>query len=1057
MRDNAVTHSFIPNRDRRCNLEVDWIEENLLRRRSTSSDQFAFDFNAKVNVDSATQRDPVSAEKDNGFHLPEARSDSEYAAPISPLAVDLPVGCRPAKAKKSPSGYGPTAVEDTLVRLQEFERKLVSEGREVPRRQRTVENVVSKRAIATELGVSPNRLLLPGVPEAIDAMADRIGIEPVEKRAFVQDILKRIEDLADHLRRTGGKLPRNFMSPLEPSYKGVRELLGLPHANRFPEPAERRIIELYNEIGPEDAPLPVAEQRVLAWCERARAEGLRVPACSSKPKEPFIPACIALMGVDAADLYHAPNQAILTALGDEIGFEIVATARDLRPMPSLVLVEEWSKREGQKVPQHASYPGRPWVAAACEQIGISTASASRPAVRDAIVRVSGTLGFATVIESVEPDAVLLQELRQKAIAMRREEVSGTKAENAQIGNLTWRLNQLAELHPDGELADARFLLDEAATIKPGDSKFHGEMRVLKRCLNQIELSRGLSDDFCEALRELCKRAKISYKGLSREAGFSPHTVAQWVNRCPAPNRRKEVELVERTLNAEPMTLVSRMASASPGARFIPLSRFPDHVRDDRELRKRIKARFKPGDLTLPEAAFMNRCREIEAEINANTKQRSAFVKARKHGLEQLPDLVDRQFAVICKVADTDGPKRRQAMIDHGFCDEKLRWSEATVKGHERTLKAFFGYLSEPVEHRPAIDLRDMSLALALVPKLAMEYAIWLPTLRTAGASAEKVSRTDTAVPRLFATLLRPGGVLRRMPHLAETLRPIPGYLDKDRVLWTEANWQEACAAAWESCQSLNGSYSDDEFQRPGEMARLMPILSLDDPRQAVIHVMLRRLREARALMAEGNLSWALAVRDELYVHVQEQMVLREETLRQVEPQHFRTAGNSIRLHLPREFFKNRTSQKVWKPGKFWIDFERDFDGELGALAVYDLYVNRARPLLIGVRTDPGSFFVTEGGEGLKEFSKVLKARSLEFLIDHPDADDFWKQQGHLRNHDFRHIVATTMIRRTGRWEDAAHALMDTTATVESTYGFLRAEDTNARFREIMKARGTLSP
>ena len=234
----------------------------------------------------------------------------------------------------------------------------------------------------------------------------------------------------------------------------------------------------------------------------------------------------------------------------------------------------------------------------------------------------------------------------------------------------------------------------------------------------------------------------------------------------------------------------------------------------------------------------------------------------------------------------------------------------------------------------------------------------------------------------------------------------------------------------------------------------MPILNLSNPSQAVTHTMLRRLGEQRRHLAEGTVTWALAVRNEMYLHTQDQMALRGGTLRQVGTRHFRAAGNGIDLHLPREFFKNRLSEKVWKNGRTWIDFQRTFDDELGGHAVFDLYVNDARPILAGVAdSDCGAFFLNYDGTAKQGFSQLATELSKALLIDWPDTDLFWRQQRALRNHDFRHILATSILRRKDDMRWAARALMDTIETTEKTYAFVRAEDENARFQEVMRGRG----
>jgi hypothetical protein len=893
---------------------------------------------------------------------------------------------------------------------------------------------------------------------AIAKMVETCGIETVDERNFAKEILRRIEDLGDRLRRDGQKMPRNTMYPDKANFTQVGRLIDVG-LWALSDPAKKRIAELYLELGVQD-PEPTRVGWLLsAWADRARAEGLKVPASRSLPTEPHIPLCAVAMNISAASLYWPSSQAILRELGRELGFEIGVTAREAKPLPTLVRVQEWheeAKRNGRRVPQHPSAPGHPWFEAACNQIGIHPNSALQPVVREAIVRAGSELGYEYLVGQVTKDAPVLQELRPKAIAMREREVEGQSSKRAQIANLKSAMNQLAKLNPDGELADIRTLLEEGATIRAGDAKFHGELRVIKRCLEQMVLAAELPQNFCEALRELKRRINLPYWVISREAGLSRSAVKAWSRRCPSTKRRRDVEAVEKVLKVEPLTLVSRMNATSQHYPRIRLSHFPEEVQDSLELRSKVKSRLEPAERGEPDEGFAGRCQVIVDEIRSETKPRRAFIKSPPYALPELPPQVAQQFKIIRDVATPDGAKRRQAALED-FFDEKLSWAKGTATKHEKLLKCFFGYLAKPDGAREGLKISDMTLALAVVPALALKFPPWIEKRRNSIGDGQVACVGDSMIFRLFVTLLRPMGILRRMPELAGSLGPIPGILEPDEVADILADWDAACERARHRYSAVIRSYQPEDLEDADEIASLMPVLNLKNPSQAVTHLMLRRMQETRRLMEVGTFHWALLVRDELYVHVQDRMALRSGTLQKLESSYFCVRPNKIELNIPRAHFKNRKSKKVWKRGRVWHDFQRDFGDELGSHEVFWLYVNVARPILEKEgNDDSGTFFLTRTGKPMQAFNNLANRLSQTFLINWPDDDSarrsFWRSQRPLQNHDFRHILATTILRQDRDWAAAADALKDTVETVETYYAFLRLEDESARLNEALRAR-----
>lgn len=1037
-----------------------------MKTRSKSSPQLSFDFDAIVEnpFESAKSLFPLRLGDRDSAGEPSIAVVHDISPPSSfevGAVDDISLG-ETEKSPESDRANETDADQDPvgrdLIILAQYERELLTTGRRVPRCQRIKKDVPCLRTIAREIGIGAARLGAPAMRAAIAKMVQTCSIETFDERSFAKEILERIENLGDQFRRDGLKMPRNTMYPDKPNFTQVGRLIdaGLWALS---DQAKQRIAELYLELGVQQPEPTRVGRLLLAWADRAREEGLKVPSSSMLPTKPHIPLCAEAMNIPAASLYWPSSQAILRELGCELGYEIGVTARESKPLPTLVRVQQWhddAKRNGRKVPQHPKAPGQPWFGAACNQIGIHPNSALQPIVRDAIVKAGSELGYEYLEGQVSRDAPVLQELRPKAIAMREREVEGQSSKSAQIANLKSAMNQLAKLDPDGELADARTLLKEGAAIRPGDDKFHGELRVIKRALDQMVLAAELPQNFCEALRELRRRINLPYWVISREAGLSRSAVKGWSRKCPSTKRRRDVEAVEKVLRVEPLTLVSRMKAASQHYPRIRLSHFPEEVRASLELRSKVKSRLEPAERGELDESFADRCRVIVDEIRSETKPRRAYVRSQPYALPELPPQVAQQFKIICDVATPDGAKRRQAALG-GFFDENLIWADQTALKHEKALKAFFGYLAKPDGAREALGIDDMSLALAVVPALALKFPMWLEERRSRIREGRVTCVGDTMIFRLFVTLLRPKGIMRRMPELAGSLRPIPGILESDEIANIVADWDGACERARCRYSALISSYRPEDLEDAEEIASLMPVLNLKNPSQAVTHLMLHRMQETRGLMEVGTLQWALLVRDELYVHVQDRMALRSGTLQKLETSHFCARPNEIVLQIPRANFKNRKSKKVWKRGRLWHNFQRDFGDELGSHEVFWLYVNAARPILEREgNADTAAFFLTRTGKPMLAFNNLANRLSQTFLLNWPDEDSvrrsFWRSQRPLQNHDFRHILATTLLRQDRDWAAAADALKDTVETVEKYYAFLRLEDESARLKEALRAR-----
>lgn len=932
----------------------------------------------------------------------------------------------------------PVEIDDLRTALAAFEQRCVLNRWKLAT---SANGEVCLDQLAKDALIERSQLDFPDAALLVKTLVARIGLEELSDRENGYLILLRA--LWSDLKAQGKGLPPSNRYVGRPSKAKLAELMGEPLAHRyFSRPIMRLIDEIFADIGLEKAPDKEISKElgvILAYCNQLRSKGDKVPAKQSTPNQPYYYRIALICGLPGRTFDRkARYRDVLKALGAELGYVVVdrIQKKPSRDFPLCKKIIAWAKNledENLQVPARIESPNEPYFKQIAIDAGVTERRAISKTYRKFIKSVAVRLGLKI---KTAPPYITLGQLQAEADAFRRAESS-----EAQTKNLRSFLKRLIRDHAEGKDADAKHVLEVVAETS-SDAGARFQARVAVRCLNSM--AHGLPASYARALKVACDRAGFSMTGASIAAGLPPLAAMSW-KRCP-PSRAR-IPLVHRlevVLRLPQGALVSRLKIASQKLPQIDIDRFPENVRLDRRLRRLLVLRLKFEDIELPDEAFRLRCNQILEEMAASTTKREVYFRTRKSrtDLPKLPELVAQQFGAICESVTTVESRRRALVLERGINPGKIRWNSVTAQGNEKKLRGYFRFLANADVDRAPVSAQQMTLALIVFPSIAMRYMATMAKGRPDGEARD--GHAD--VVRLFRTLLKEGGILAQMPGLAETLQPIPDLVHAADIARVRADWKLACLDAHHSYQQfLDGTYYGDVDNM--SLGALMPILEMEDP-SSVIFFIIDAIRAKEP--ARGNKEWAIWVRDLLYFNIQLRFALRMNTAINLRVDHFKLIGGSRHLDVPRKLFKNRDSS-VYDRGAIKINFTRPLMDHGGFLELLDTYVSEARPMLIKDVADDGILFVGRDGKPLKTLHNIIRGWSEWALLEAPSQLNFPASVKSLNNHAFRHIMATTIIRREGSagWESASWFLMDTVEIVRKHYAFLLERDLNKGYERSM--------
>lgn len=386
------------------------------------------------------------------------------------------------------------------------------------------------------------------------------------------------------------------------------------------------------------------------------------------------------------------------------------------------------------------------------------------------------------------------------------------------------------------------------------------------------------------------------------------------------------------------------------------------------------------------------------------------------------------------------------------------WGSASAERADYYLRAIPGAL-----HAMGMPTECISLAFPLFPEVIDRYIEWKVSRR--GGYTRNISDPLT----ILESLLHPvTGFITQSPHLRENLKIITGFISKqefDRVMaHTDGSWAEACAFARSHLTSRIKEINAIAEKGRDPFEAILPALTSDNPVQLYNKIIeeirrripVRRYAKSRAeafrslMMIRIGLLTGLRSKNlrELFVQQKEQCSWKE--LKRLKRGEIYFDGNICTVRIPREAFKNAPSRAIEDENTIFIP---DHDGMY--LEIEEYLVQR--DVLLAGYDDPNTFFVktvssrSSSAEYTQEgYYEAFRSTITTYGIYNP-----YTGQGAIEGlrphgpHSVRHILATTMVKLTGGFSEAAALLMDTEEMVRDNYARFLPGERHARAQGIL--------
>jgi len=567
------------------------------------------------------------------------------------------------------------------------------------------------------------------------------------------------------------------------------------------------------------------------------------------------------------------------------------------------------------------------------------------------------------------------------------------------------------------------------------------------------------ESFGERLSRLRQHAGLSVRGLAKAASTSTHKtdptlLRLWEagQRLPAPASRPTVLAIARALGVDPQSLLQKLPNTPHQAKSfdtgLPRSR------------QRRVAKHLPDSFDTLKLAKRD---EILLWVGAN------IISTPKEVLDD--GSISRAIPHDCSIfALGRNPNSRLELCPAKFLDEldaiaafktsdfqptgKRRnktWDKVSQEHADYNIRSFFGALRQD-----GFPLEAVSMSAILAPEVINRFISW--RYRRRGG----YTRTIVRVLEIFDSLLHPDfGFIAQTPYFGRPLQEIDGFINKEDVERVQ-NWSEACCFAREHIQERIKAVTVKMQQGRDPFEALLPVVNAENPRDVYYKI----IPEIRARMPDGtsDVRRAEALRALMLIRLGLVMPLRQKNMRQMllcppgqKPRRFKdlarlgrgelvfTENQGWIVRITREAFKNRESEALERELELPIP---DIDGLYDEIAAYI----QARETLLNGAPDPGTFFVktmqsrAEDAEyGMVGFYNAYRAMIETYGIYNP-----YTGRGAIVDlkphgpHAFRHVMATSLVKKTGGYSAAAAFLLDTEETVRKAYARFRPTENFGR-------------
>ncbi len=711
------------------------------------------------------------------------------------------------------------------------------------------------------------------------------------------------------------------------------------------------------------------------------------------------------------------------------------------------------RRHKLPLPARPSRPGKVWVAEFAREAGISKevllrhGSALRLELEAAVVE----LGVGVRLRLTKRTEPRLKDAMAFALAGRRRDnvLQGLPAEFgiAELRSVYYQAVKLDRLGMEAEAAAAFALL--AARAAAGRGVLTGGQRrafaFAEDCLKRQLEHDGLPEDFAGALSVAIVRAGLTPTLLAQQVGAVPQTVINWARGRKAPDRRFEplVARIETVLGLEPGQLISRIVRARLGAGRLPIALFPARLHGPKYARLRARiAKYLPDDIRFrgfDEAQRIvsdasERCEREEEHGSAHGN----LIRAR-YALKDWPAKAAAEFERLRLF--------KQPIIADEDTINLKPWSDYTVSFRRGQVGGYYGFRLSDEAGDWRVGPDELSLALFADARSVQAY-IEYKSARVAkahGMDNKSVTGADADLMGLGAQFFRKDGFVRR----DKAMRAALGYGAKPNAAWI-AYCEKKVADYKERARKLRANATRTRDPH----APVKAILRLDEPLSA-IKLLVDGLDHDYRKTRTGSKTAAELLQDQIYVQMQAQAPFRPGTTVTLEYRadntgHLRRDALGWFLMVPKELFKNGDGQALEH------DFYRRLVDQWRFYARLDQFLANERFVLLQRLASPYLFVYA-----VEQLPKILAAARRPRLIYAPlKAALAGRVRAFTARHlggnkkegsgiegiksfspsGFRHIVATSVVKRSGSFKEAADVIADSEPVTRLHYAQYRPSD-----------------
>ena len=587
-----------------------------------------------------------------------------------------------------------------------------------------------------------------------------------------------------------------------------------------------------------------------------------------------------------------------------------------------------------------------------------------------------------------------------------------------------------------------------------------------------------NETFAERLTRLMKEKGWTSKSMAREFGVGRNprlaeSISKWAeSKCvPLQSNRSKVQRLEALLQEPPGTLTGKLPKQpfrAPSHRAALKGGWGMTENQRRKLTKHLPHDFDARSFREQSeivSFVINNilCAPVEdLEKGGSTKwleiERSVFSLARHtdHPELEAPTHLLNEIDRIVEFKTVE-------LVPEGKCRKRV-WNPATTEKEVDNFLAFFGALR-------SMGFPDAALSfwVILVPSVVDAFINW--RRRRRGGYTTSITMVLTSLEGLLNSEF---GYIKQTENFGESPIVHGTIVRAGDVERIRGDWTEACRHARKFVQDRRKEVN--ELLKPGRDP-FRPIRAVIGCEENVIEEPIRGyakiIGEIRSRMPDPRYPGrhAVAQRALMMLRLALKLAFRPRTMRELliclpgtKPREWGELavlrrgelsfdpGQGWIVRLPNFGLKNPRSSAV-KP-RMVLPL-RDSDGLYDELAAY----LKARVVLLNGEPDPGTLFVKDMTYGKKkaDLSEGAFEEAWQVMIETYAIHNPYTGRGAIEgllphaSSAVRHVLATTLVRKTGGFSAAAHLLLDTEEVVKKHYGEFLPGNGHVRSQEMIDA------